>query len=140
MALGAVLVDRARLLELQAASPVKVEGTTQFATIRGNWFRARLFLPAGPQDSTPGDAPLMRGIGKGRIRAINNAQLLLGFRDLEGNPIDIHFDMKVEVESAQLGNGIYRVMNQPEAIRKKRRVIGYLADIEKSNEREFEPI
>lgn len=140
MALGAVLVDRARLLELQAASPVKVEGTTQFATVRGNWFKARLILPAGPQDSTPGDAPLMRGIGKGRIRALANAQLLLGVRDLESQTIDIHFDMKVEVRSPQLGNGVYRVMNEPEPIRKKRRVIGYLADIERSNERQFEAI
>lgn len=140
MALGAVLVDRARLLEMQAASPVKVEGTTQFATVRGNWFKARLFLPAGAQDSTPGDAPLMRGIGKGRIRALDNAQLLIGIRDLEGDLLDIHFDMKVEVESLQLGNGIYRIMNEPERIRKKRKVIGFLADIERSNEREFEPI
>lgn len=140
MALGAVLVDRARLLELQAASPVKIEGTTQFATVRGNWFKARLFQPAGPQDSTPGDAPLMRGIGKGRIRSLDDSQLLLGIRDLQGELIEIHFDMKVEVRSVQLGNGIYRVMNEPERIRKKRKVIGYLAAIEKSHEREFEPI
>ena len=134
MALASVLVDRARVIELQAASTRKVEGSTQFASIKGPWFKARLFLPGSDQDQTPtGDA-------KGRIRTIQAAQLMFGKKDLDGGLLAVHFDAKVEVKSDQFGTLVYRVMNEPEKIRKRRTVIGYLANIEKAVEREFEPI
>lgn len=134
MAFGSVLVDRARVLELQAASPVKVEGSTQFATVRGSWFKCRLFLPGANQDITPATE------AKGRVRVINNAQLMFGKRDLDGEPLDVRFDMKLEVRSDQFGTLVYRVMDDPEKIRKKRSVLGYLANIEQAVERQFEPI
>lgn len=134
MSLGSVLVDRARVLELQAASPVKVEGSTQFATVRGAWFRCRLFLPGADQDTTPATE------AKGRVRVVNNAQLMFGKKDLEGQPLDVRFDAKVEVQSEQFGTLVYRVMNDPEKIRKRRTVIGYLANVEQAVERQFEPL
>jgi hypothetical protein len=140
MALGAVLVDRARIINWQAASSVKVEGSTQFASVKSEWFKARLVLPAAEQDNTPGDAPLMRGIGKGRVRVIQGAQLLFAIKDAAGNPIEVHFDAKVEVDSKQLGRAVYRVMGEPEKLRKKRTVIGHLASIERAIEGQFEAV
>jgi hypothetical protein len=135
MALGSVLVDRARLVQLQAASPTKVEGSTQFVTVTpGAWFKARLFLPGAEQNESPTTE------AKGRTRVINSAQLLFATKDLEGVLLDVRFDAKVEVQSAQFGTATYRVMNDPEKIRKKRSVIGHLANVEKAVERQFEPI
>jgi hypothetical protein len=133
MAITAVMVDRARLLSKEEAGR-KVEGTTQMADVVGPWFRARLFLPsAGEQDGPSGN-------GTGRKKTVPRPQLMWALRDSEGGDVEIHFDQKVEVDSTELGRAIWKVNGEPEKIRKKRRVIGHLADLERTSEREFETV
>lgn len=139
MALGAVLVDKARLIEKRASSQ-RVEGTSRMTTVHGPWFKARLILPAGQQDNTPGDAPLMRGIAKGRVRSLLSGQLMWALKDENGDLVDVRFDHRVEVVSKELGSGIYLISGDPEKMRKKRSVIGHLATIERAEEREFEEL
>lgn len=112
---------------------MKVQGTTQMTPVASAWFRARLFLPAGSESDGPA------GNGVGRKKVIDRPQLMYALRDTDGEPIEIHFDQKVEVESAELGHAIWKVNGEPEKIRKRRSVIGHLATLEKSTEREFEP-
>lgn len=134
MAVSAVLVDRARTLRKVGAAE-RVEGTTTLTTVPGPWFRARLFEGSANEFSTPG-AP-----GTGRVKAVEHPQLMWGIRDEEGNPIDVNFDDKVEVDSG-LGHFVYQVTRQPEQVRKKGRssIIMHLADLERVREHEFEDI
>jgi hypothetical protein len=130
MALGAVLVDRARILDKRAAAS-RVEGTTPMVQVELPWFRARLFLP-GTRESDGHDGSYKR--------AVPGPQLMYGLRDSEGDAIELAFDMKVEVDSVQLGRAVWRVTGDPERMRKKRSVIGHLATLERVLEREFDPV
>lgn len=127
MGLGAALVDRARPLTKEPIA-TRVEGTTQMTTVAGSWFKARLFLTAGREDS---------GAQGSYVRAVQGPQLMYALRDSEGEPIVLNFDDKVEVDSPQLGRAVWRVVNQPEPIRKKRSLIGGLANLERVEEHEF---
>lgn len=131
MAIGAVLVDRARVLSKESAGR-KVEGTTQMTPVIGPWFRARLFLPAAGEDDGPS------GNGYGRKRTVARPQLMYALRDTDGGDIDLHFDHKVEVDSVQLGRAVWEVDGEPEKIRKKRSLIGHLANLTKTTERPFD--
>lgn len=122
MAIGAALVDRARLVQKHAAMP-RVEGTTQMATVTSAWFKARLMVSPNTEDTSPGD---------GRVRNLDSSQLLWALKDENGEAVVVPFDAKVEVDSKQLGRALYRVVAEPQALRKKRSVIGYLANIERS--------
>jgi hypothetical protein len=133
MALGSVLVDRARIVSKEAAS-ARIEGTTQMATVTSQWFRARLFLPSAGENDGPS------GNGYGRTKVISRPQLMWGMRDLDGELIDVHFDHKIHVVSVQLGEAIWQVDGEPEKIRKRRTVIGHLATLERTTEREFDAL
>lgn len=134
MAIGAVLVDRARVLRKVGAS-ARVEGTTTLTTVPGAWFRARLFEGTANEFSTPG-AP-----STGRVKAVEHPQLMWAIHDENGDTIDVNFDDKVEVDSG-LGHAVYQVTRQPEQVRKKPRssIIMHLADLERVREHEFEAI
>lgn len=130
MALGAVLVDRARVLRRQAAAQ-RVEGTTPMVTVGGAWFRARLFLQGGRE---------MEGEQASYRRVVPGPQLMYALRDADGQPIELGFDDRVEVDSPQLGRAVWRVNGEPEKIRKRRAVIGHLATLERVQERQFDPV
>jgi hypothetical protein len=128
VALGAVLVDRARVVRKQAAA-ARVEGTTPMVPIAHAWFRARLFLEGAPEREQEG----MR-------RATPGPQLLYALRDTDGDAIDLHFDDRVEVDSAELGRAMWRVNGEPQPIRKRRSLIGHLATLERVQEGDFAPV
>jgi hypothetical protein len=132
MAIGAALVDRARLIEKQAGSR-RVEGTTRMVTVSGAWFKCRLFISPNTEDTGPGD-------GDGRVRNLDSSQLMWAMRDENGDLVQVPFDAKVEVDSKQLGRGVYRVIGEPQMLRKKRSVIGHLANIERSQDGEFQEL
>ena len=133
MAIGSVLVDRARLIEKQAASAARVEGTTQMALVKGAWFKCRLFISPNTEDTGPGD-------GSGRVRNVDSSQLMWAMKDLDGELVSVPFDAKVEVKSKQLGDGVYRIIAEPQQLRKQRSVIGHLANIERTQDGNFEEL
>jgi hypothetical protein len=133
MAIGAVLVDRARVIERLAAG-VKVEGTTMTATSSSAWFRARLFLEGSPERREQGE----------RKKVVATPQLMFAMKDENGElisglddsfPTAVLAKSKVEVNSAQLGRSVWFVTGDPQPIRKKRSVIGWLANLERVVER-----
>ena len=129
MAIGAVLVDRARALVKEPAAQ-RVEGTTTMARVPTKTFRCRLFLPGGNESVAPSPPG-----GDGRVKVIERPQLMW---DRKG-PL-VHFDQEVEVVSNELGTAVWKVAGEPEKIRKKRSVIGYLATLERVREGTFEEL
>ena len=139
MAIGSVLVDRARLISKQATSE-RIEGSTTLVEVKGAWFKARLTLPEANEDETPGFAPLMHGTAHGRVRVVYHAKLLCALKDENGDPVEVHFNQDLEVDSRELGRAEFRVMGEPHKIRKKRRVIAVEASLQRPEEREFEEL
>lgn len=130
MALGAALVDRARPIR-KRKSAERVEGMTMVRPVSGEWFKARLFPVASPAEEDE---------QRGRRRALKRPQLMYGVKDAVGDPIVLSFDARVEVDSPQLGRSIWRVTGVPQPMRKKRSVIGFLADVEQVDEAESREI
>ena len=127
MSLNAALVDRARRL-VDTATPIKVEGTTQFTTLTYPWFRCRLTLEAAPESDDPQAA---------RRRVPRPATLLVGLKDKDGNAITIDADDRLEVNSKELGRAVYSVTGDGQPIRKKRKLIGWQATLIRVEEHEF---
>lgn len=126
MGLNAVLVDRARVVT-KASTGKRVEGTTRVATVHGAWFRARLFLEGAPEA-----APSARR----RQHTTASPQLMFAIRDSNGDPVLVTADLQLEIESAQLGHKVWQVTGDPQPIRKKRTVIGFLGDVRRLDEHE----
>lgn len=131
MALGSVLVDRARVVERVAAA-AKVEGRTPMVPVTGAWFRARLFLPMTREEEAA-SRPSHK-------RSVKVPTLLYGIRDLEGEPITLREDTKVQVNSG-LDVGVYEVTGI-EVIRKKGRnsILCHQAQLRRVADREFVPV
>lgn len=91
------------------------------AVTHGAWFKARLFLRDAPERGEQGD----------RKKAVATPQLLFLVTDTDGGAVDVHADDRVEVASPELGTALWRLTAEPEPIRKKRRVIGYLVGLER---------
>ena len=127
MALQSALVDRARILRREP-SAVRVEGRTQFAETAGEWFRCRLDLRGAAQVTDPGGLP----------RTVPGPTLLLGIKDLRGDPVLVEHTDRLDVDSRELGRAVYEVNAMPEPLRKKRRVIGYQVAIRRTDEDPFQ--
>lgn len=126
MALGRALVDQARPLT-KAQSAVKIRGESRFETLRGQWFRCRLTLP-GPQESAPQYS---------RRRVVLVPSLLYGVKDADGELLRLGIEMRLEVNSRELGRTIWDVVSEPEPLRKRRRVIGWQASLRRVKDEEL---
>lgn len=124
MAIGAVLVDRARKVSRESTGR-KVEGTTLMSPTHGGWFRARLFLNDAPERDESGE----------RRKVVQTPQLMFALTDEQSEPVRLYAEDKVEVTSNELDAGTYRLTGDPQPIRKKRAVLGYLANLERVVER-----
>lgn len=120
MGLTGALVDRARTITRDSTG-VKVEGTTLLTDTHSAWFKARLFLDQASERKEQGE----------RAKAVSTPQILIAYRDEFGELVVVDSDMKLEVESPELGTALWRIQGQPQPIRKKRPVIGYLATLER---------
>jgi hypothetical protein len=114
------LVDRARVVRRVPTGP-PVEGTTPFGDAASAWFLARLI-----QASIDGEA---NGNQPGRTRVPRTPQLLYGLVDESGAPIVVHADDRVEVDSAELGSAVWQVNGEPQPLRKRKVMLGGLADL-----------
>lgn len=122
MGLVGVLVDRARLVT-NTSTGQKVEGTTLMTEGHGEWFKCRLFLDMQqyPERTEQG----------GRRKRVKTPQVMFGVKDLQGDPLDVRGDQQIEVESKEYGRAMWQITADPQPIRKKRRVIGGLVEVER---------
>lgn len=127
MGLRSVLVDRARTVR-RAPTPLKVEGRTAFADVKGEWFRARLDLRGYPQTRDPGS----------RAKTIKTPSLMFATKDLVGGAIEVRATDRIEVRSVQLGDATWEVTGSPEPWRKKRLVIGYQVPVRRVDEEQVD--
>jgi hypothetical protein len=67
-------------------------------------------------------------------------QVLVPATDLDGNPLHFRSDLRIDIASAQLGRALWRMAGEPEPIRKRRRVIGYVLLVGKVIEREYDDL
>jgi hypothetical protein len=125
VALRGALVDQGRSVSRVPVSP-RVEGQTQIGLVYGEWFRARLFLEQAPEAPDAG----------GHLRAVSSPQFLMDIVDLQGNPVSVNADEHVEINSPELGRATWQVIDDPQPIRKKRRVIGYYGALRQVQERQ----
>jgi hypothetical protein len=136
LALGAALVDRARVYSRRQIAAVRVEGATPMHEYVGPWMKARLQLPQAPEsvDQAP----------RGRRRPVREPTLMVGIRDLEGGSVSITTEHRIGVLSKhQFGDGVesvFEVTGDPEPIRKKRRVIGWMLTVRQVPDHPREPL
>lgn len=130
MSLNAALVDRARRI-VDTPLAEKVEGTTQFTTLSYSWFKCRITYGAAPESDDPQAA---------RRRVPRPATLLCGVKDLDGNLLVINATDRLEMDSKQLGQAVFEVTSDGEPIRKKKKLIGWMANLTRVEEHEFVPV
>lgn len=120
MGLGAVCVDRARVVTSSMSGP-RVEGSSGSTPVTGPWFKARLTLTEtrGRPDPTTG----------ARVQTKQPTLLCLP-TDTAGGAVVLTIEDRLEVSSVQLGTQVYDVAGDPTPIRKKRRVIGFQVDLQ----------
>jgi hypothetical protein len=127
VALRAALVDRARIVRREAAGP-KVAGTTPMADVTGAWFRCRLELDASVEDTSE------EGIGGGWRKARRAPTLMVDRIDEDGQAVEVRFTDRIEIQSGELGRGMWRATGNPAPIRKKRRILGWEVPLERVEE------
>ena len=123
MPLGAALVDRARLVR-QESTGAKVEGTTRYADHEGEWFKARLTIPASPEAN----------VNPYRKRVTLHPSLLAKTKDLAGGKLEFRSSDRIEVESKQLGTALWEVGSDPQPLRKRRTLIGWELELRRVSE------
>lgn len=106
----------------------RVEGTTQFDTIYEPWFKCRWTYNPAPD----GDDPQ-----QGRRRTPRTGTFMCALRDTDGNTLDIRSADRIELNSPQLGRATFELTSDGEPIRKKRRMLGWMATATRIEEHEF---
>ena len=130
MALGSALVDRARLLR-QEPTGVKVEGSTQFGTVAGAWFRCRLNVTGQPESPDPAGA---------RRRVESRPSMLYALKDADGLPVGLTTESRVEVASRELGTAVWQPEGDPTPLRRRRSLVGYEVNLRRVIDHEFAPV
>lgn len=114
---------------VQTPTAQRVEGTTIFVTVHDPWFRCRITVEPAPEAD---DAQA------GRRRTPKPAQMMCGLKDQDGNPLEIRSADRLEIISNQLGRAIFELTSDGEPIRKKRKMLGWMANITRVEEHPFE--
>jgi hypothetical protein len=107
---------------------VRVEGTTQFADLNYPWFKCRFTYNPAP-DSDDAQA--------GRRRVPRTGTIMCGLRDRDGNTLAINASDRLEVNSKELGRAVFEITSDGEPIRKKRRMLGWMANVTRVEEHDF---
>ena len=122
MAYRGALVDRAVIRRKQRQA-TKVDGRTIFTSQDGPEFRARLQLPQANEDTRDE-----------RTAAVIRPTLMTDRKDSDGDLLDFRTSDRILVTSRQLGTALWEVTGEPEPLRKKRRVIGWVVPINRVDE------
>lgn len=110
---------------------MRVEGSTSFVPVAEQWFRCRLFLTSTTDTPDPQAT---------RWASQSAPQVLTPAVDLDGNPLFFRSDLRLDIASTQLGRALWRMAGEPEPLRKRRRIIGYLLVVGRVIEREFDDL
>lgn len=129
MALESALVDRARAVRLQP-QPRRIAGQTLMVPVSDAWFDARLELPTASESTDRGGH---------RRRVIRVPTLMYGVLNDDGEEVVLGPDARVEVDSEQLGRAVWEVTGAPVPMRRREEVIGWEVQLQRSEDREFEP-
>lgn len=89
---------------------VKIDGTTIYDWEPGQWFACRVNSPT---------APKVADSSGGRLRSDQKPTLLFELEDDDGNPVELHSEARVEVDSEALGRHIFELTAEPNLFRKK---------------------
>jgi hypothetical protein len=116
VSIRAVCVDRARIIRKEP-SAVRVEGSTSFTNVGEQWFRARLFLTSTTDVPDPEASHWL---------SQSAPQVLAVTHDFDHNKLEFRSDLHIEIRSRQLGKAVWRMSGEPEPLRRKHRVIGWL--------------
>lgn len=120
MALGSALVDKARV-HRRAKTNAKLQGTKALIDLPpSEWFRCRLTIPKGSETHE-----------EGRHKRSKTPELTVNKRDIKGKLVDIQAGDKLEIQSREFGNVSYEVAGDPEPIRKRRSIIGWMLNLSK---------
>lgn len=130
MSVAAVCVDRARVL-VKEPSARRIEGRTSFTPVAEQWFKCRLFLT---QSNDVSDAQ------RAHFSSVSQPQVLCVKKDLDGTLLSFRGDQRLEINSKQFGRAVWRLMGEPEPLRKKRPIIGWLLFVERVIEREYDDL
>ena len=124
MAYRSALVDRA-FIQRKVQSKKKVGGryiATDEPTL-GSEFRVRLVLPN-----------TMENRRDGRVATNPTPMLMTDRKSKDGALLEFRTSDKIKVVSKQLGTALWEVNGEPEALRKKRKVIGWQLPVSKVDE------
>ena len=122
MAYRGALVDRASIRR-KHASATKVDGRTIFSSQDGPEFRVRLQLPQANEDNRDE-----------RTAATIRPTLMTDRKDASGELLEFRTSDRILVTSRQLGTDLWEVTGEPEPLRKKRKVIGWVVPINRVEE------
>jgi hypothetical protein len=98
--------------------------------IEDAWFSARLELPSASEGPDRAGA---------RRRAIRVPTLLYGVLDDQGQEVVLDPELRVEVDSPELGRAVWEVTALPVPMRRKQEVIGWEVQLSRVEDREFDP-
>jgi hypothetical protein len=129
VSLQTALVDRARQVS-ETPTGEKVEGSTIFQTSNGPWFKVRLTMSPAPEADDP---------QAGRRRVPHPGTILCGVKDADGGAVTISSADRLWVNSKELGDALYEITSDGEPIRKRRKLIGWMANITRLEEHPFTP-
>jgi hypothetical protein len=130
MSLAAVCVDRGRILRKEPTG-VRLEGRTSFTQVPQQWFKCRLFLTQSMDQVDPAGL---------HTSNVSSPQVLTVARDLDRQPLVFQGDFYIEITSAQFGRAVWQMQGEPEPLRKKRRVIGWLLFTQQVIERQYDDL
>lgn len=125
-----VCVDRGRILRKEP-SAVRVEGSTTFTPVPEQWFRCRLFLTATTDIPDPQQSHWL---------STSAPQVIAVTRDLDSEVLAFRSDQRIEIASRELGRAVWRMTGEPEPLRKRHRVIGWLLLVSRVIEPDFDDL
>ena len=103
-----VLMDRARKIERRKGMQNPELGESEFYQQFGDWHKVRLNPPENSESRV--DSAGARNVSSSSI--------------MTGPDFDLSHEDRVEIDSKELGTGVWTVIGEPTLIRKKRTLLG----------------
>ena len=114
MSYAGVLLDRARKIERRKGMQNPELGESEFYQQFGDWHKVRL----NPPDH-----------GESRVES-SGSRLTSNSQIMTLPDFDLSHDDRVEIDSKELGGGVWTIIGEPTLIRKKKTVMGKIYDVQ----------
>lgn len=131
MSINRALVDKARKYG-KARTGRKVEGSTQFQNTGLDVpFRCRLTLPGSQKNLGAGGEP---------VNSVNvMGTMMTGTKDSQGALLSFTAGDEIEIESVELGTDRWMIWQDPEPLRKRRRMVGWQMAVHRFSQPQVQP-